>query len=101
MPPTIANNEMADDIFSAATKAAQSYYDELVGLGIKAEDARYVLPGAATTNIIVTCNLRSFMDLYKKRNHTTHTQWEFANLAEMMKEAIVAKFPELSHFIKV
>lgn len=45
----------------------QSDYDLLRTLGIPAEDARSVLPNAATTNIVLTVNLQGLLDFYNKR----------------------------------
>lgn len=66
----------------------QKVYNKLINNGIKPEDARYILPNAVTTNLIITCNLRAFMDFHSKRNKTTHAQWEIAELAEQMKNQI-------------
>lgn len=90
-PDTIQNNNEAlavwDDIHSKIKEA----YGTLIRLGIKPEDARGVLGQSTETKFVVTCNLRSFLDFYSKRNHTTHAQSEIAELAELMKDSILDK----------
>lgn len=71
-------------------------YEELLGMGIKPEDARYILPNATKTNIIVTMNLREFIHFYKERYLNTHAQWEIRDLAKNMYLSIVSVHPELS-----
>ena len=84
-------NEHYSDVFHETMEVIQNAYDKLISFGVKPEDARYVLPNAATTNLILTVNLRAFMDFYSKRNSETHAQWEIAELAEIMKEKIIEK----------
>ena len=95
-PPSIEANEAATLLFRELMEDIQEIYDRLKTMGVKSEDARYVLPNCATTNITVTCNLRAFLDFYKKRNSETHAQWEIAKLAEKMKQEILEVEPGLS-----
>lgn len=88
MPPSI-NTRVAKEVYHDYMREIQGMYDNLIKIGLKPEDARYVLPNAAVTNITLTVNLRAFIDFYSKRNKTTHAQWEIAELAERMKEEIV------------
>lgn len=87
--PKIKANPEAEAIFIGAMKRDQEAYDALIALGIPAEDARDVLPGAATTNITVSMNLRAFLDLYGKRNPDTHAQCEIAQFVELLKDTII------------
>jgi thymidylate synthase (FAD) len=98
-PPSILENEEALSIYNTYMEETQATYDKLRELGILAEDARYMLPNAATTNITLTCNLRAFIDLYKKRNSSTHAQWEIAELVEKMKEIILEEESWISEII--
>lgn len=47
------------------------------------EDARYVLPGASASKIIVTMNIRSLFNLFNKRC-CTRAQWEIRQVANEM-----------------
>lgn len=93
--PPLIKETPAEEIYNNFMKNAQETYDKLIDLGIKPEDARYVLPNAATTNITVTANLRAFIDFYEKRNNETHSQWEIKCLAESMKKELLKVEPGL------
>ncbi len=71
-PQTIANNNNTHLIFTQIIKDIQKSYNVLRDMGVPAEDARYIMPNAAVTNITLTCNLRAFLDFYQKRsdNHS-------------------------------
>jgi len=81
-------------------KSTQMMYDNLIATGVKPEDARYVLPNATLTNLIISFNLRSFINFYSKRNKETHAQWEIAELAEMLMAAVVIKEPWVKEILK-
>lgn len=91
-PPSL-NKESGSDginvskIFDAAMKSAQSYYNDLVSLGVPKEDARFVLPNACTTSLIVSMNPRAFRNFLKLRLDT-HAQWEIRELAKLMLDSV-------------
>ncbi|AUN23806.1 hypothetical protein RSJ21_00455 (plasmid) [Clostridium botulinum] len=64
-------------------KETMRLYNELVGLGVPKEDARYILPNATTSNIVVTMNLRSLRHFYDERS-CIRAQWEIRELANKM-----------------
>lgn len=59
------------------------FYDEMVKEGIPKEDARYILPNATTTNIVVTMNVRELLHFFSVRC-CTRAQWEIRELAWQM-----------------
>ncbi len=89
MPDSVAKNEEAKAIYDRMTKAIQEAYDELKQLKIASEDARMVLPNATLCNLVLTGNLRSILEFYKKRNPNTHAQQEIQELAEAIKQAVI------------
>ena len=93
VPSSIESNVAASKLYKEWMRETQRNYNILRGLGIPAEDARMILPNASTTNITLTCNLRSFLDFYEKRS-SNHAQDEIRQLAELMKQSIEAVFPE-------
>lgn len=93
VPSSIESNAAASKLYREWMRDTQRNYNILRGLGIPAEDARYILPNAATTNITLTCNLRSFLDFYEKRS-SSHAQDEIRELAELMRLQIEVVFPE-------
>ncbi len=99
-PHSIIEDEESRKLFDDYMAYTQEVYDKLRANGIVAEDARYILPNAATTNITLSCNLRAFMDLYSKRNKNTHAQWEIADLVEIMFDKIVEKESWVKELVK-
>jgi thymidylate synthase (FAD) len=76
-------------VYMDAMEYLQDTYDSLRAAGIPAEDARMVLPNGATCNMVLTCNLRTFLEFYEKRKEGSGAQWEIAELAEKMRSEIV------------
>jgi len=86
-PPSITNNEEAKKIFDETLGKISEAYQNLLKLGIKKEDARFILPNAAKTNIIVTMNARELRHFFNLRC-CTRSQWEIREAArEMLKQA--------------
>ncbi|MDU4961383.1 MAG: FAD-dependent thymidylate synthase [Sporomusaceae bacterium] len=99
LPATIANNGTAHELFLTAMKSAQASYDKLVASGVNKEDARFVLPGGAGTNFVTSLNLRSFLDVYRKRVATPGAQWEIKQMLEKMAGLLLEKEPWLAPFL--
>lgn len=91
--------DRAGRILGNVVNVCQDSYDSLVALGVKAEDARSVLPINCTCNLTVSCNLRAFLDFYGKRRKGTHAQEEIQELAEMMKDRIIEKEEWIKYLI--
>ena len=58
------------------------------------EDARYVLPNACTTRIVMTANVRSLRNFFRLRC-CNRAQWEIRALAEEMYKLVYAVAPTL------
>lgn len=84
-PATIAESDEANAVFDGIIEATKAAYAELMELGIPAEDARYVLPNAAETKIVVTMNVRELLHFFELRC-CNRAQWEIRNLAWKMLE---------------
>ena len=85
VPPSISKDKGAEKVYADAMDASWKEYADLINRGIPVEDARYVLPNAATANIVVTMNARSLMNFFRLRC-CNHAQWEIRELAyEMLK----------------
>jgi thymidylate synthase (FAD) len=98
IPPSIANNPDALDVYNGFMGGMQTAYDELRRLGIPAEDARYVLANGVVCNLVMTVNLRALFDFYAKRNENTHAQWEIRQLAEELRRQVTDVEPWLTPF---
>ena len=66
----------------ALDKIAETY-DELIELGVPKEDARFILPNACETKIIVTMNARSLFNFFRLRC-CNRAQWEIREVANKM-----------------
>ena len=60
-------------------------YENLIRVGIPEEDARYILPNACCTNIVVTMNARELRHFFRLRC-CTRAQWEIREMANRMLE---------------
>jgi thymidylate synthase (FAD) len=86
-PPEVEKVPEAKRSFDAAMERAWEVYGELVAQGIPEEDARFVLPGAATTNITVTMNARELLHFFRLRC-CMRAQWEVRRVALRMLEEV-------------
>jgi thymidylate synthase (FAD) len=87
VPPTVAADPAARAVFDEACEAAFASYRALLDAGVPAEDARYVLPNAMETKIVVTMNVRELMHFFELRC-CKRAQWEIRELAlEMLRLA--------------
>jgi thymidylate synthase (FAD) len=82
-PRTVAANQQAKDIFDKAIEDVYAAYERLLEMGLPAEDARYLLPNATATNLVVTMNARSLLHFFELRC-CRRAQWEIRELAERM-----------------
>ncbi|HHL39834.1 MAG TPA: FAD-dependent thymidylate synthase [Deltaproteobacteria bacterium] len=82
-PDSIASRSDLKRRFDGAVTALYSLYGELVDAGVPAEDARYLLPNAACTKIIVTMNARELLHFFRLRC-CERAQWEIRRMATAM-----------------
>ena len=84
-PESVLANEEANAGFDEAIEAATSAYKKLLDAGVPAEDARYLLPNAAESKIVVTMNVRELLHFFSLRC-CNRAQWEIRELAHRMLE---------------
>ena len=60
-----------------------SQYQEFVDAGIPAEDARFVLPNAASSSLVVSMNLRELIHVANLRL-CSRAQYEIRTMVKMM-----------------
>lgn len=83
VPDSIASNQQQKAVFEQTMTYLQDRYNELLAAGIPAEDARYLLPNACTTNLVVTMNARSLLHFFELRC-CMRAQKEIRQLADLM-----------------
>lgn len=96
-PPRIrALGPEAEEKFIHQMKTMQTWYDEWSdALGQdSAEDARFVLPGAAATRIVMTMNARELMHFFSLRM-CNRAQWEVREAAWQMYELVYPLAPSV------
>lgn len=79
MPPSIACTD-AELRFRAQACDAMWSYQAAIEEGMKSEDARYLLPEATKTSLVMTINARSLQNFLTLRLDS-HAQWEIRELA--------------------
>ncbi len=82
-PDTVSRDEEANRIFDEAINAVLEGYQKLLDVGIPAEDARYLLPNAAETKIVITMNIRELLHFFSLRC-CNRAQWEIREMAHRM-----------------
>jgi len=117
-PPAIASDSKAKEIFDSAMKRdaedyaalagilKEKYYKQRLDEGLSekealgkaekqaVEDARFVLPNACETKLIVTMNTRSLQNFFRDRC-CSRAQWEIRALADEMLRQVCAAAPSL------
>ena len=85
VPPAVKNNPRILPEFTALIDKIHNFYEEMLKSGVEAEDARYILPNATETKIIVSMNGRELLHFFTVRC-CNRAQWEIKELAiDMLK----------------
>jgi thymidylate synthase (FAD) len=92
VPPTIAGCPEIMDRFEEELSSMHKLYAEMVAAGIPAEDARYILPNATETKIIVTMNARELLHFFELRC-CDRAQWEIRAMAQEMLKLVKKTAP--------
>ena len=86
-PLSISRYSTAGGHYQISIKDIKATYDILLKLGIPAEDARYILPNATTTDLYMTCNLSSLIHIANERL-CMRAQWEIRELVGKMVDLV-------------
>ena len=93
-PPSISANESAEKAYEEALKSVYSAYEKMVASGVPKEDARYILPTAIKTKLVMTISARSLMHIVWQRT-ALQAQWEIRELATSLHDLARGATPEL------
>lgn len=80
--------------FEQHLNATHALYRELIAAGIPAEDARFVLPNAAATKLVMTMNARELHHFFALRC-CRRAQWEIRAMAKEMLRLVRQAAPLL------
>ncbi|MEJ5226405.1 FAD-dependent thymidylate synthase [Thermodesulfovibrio sp.] len=102
VPPIFKEDNLLNTLFKEAMEQSHKYYckllKELEKRGIKGEtarqDARFVLPNAAETKIVITMNARELLHFFRVRC-CSRAQWEIRALATEMLRLVKKVAPLL------
>ena len=83
VPETVKRDPEAMKVYEETMDGIWDSYSKLIGMGIPAEDARYVLPNGCTTNITITMNARELLHFFSMRC-CNRAQWEIREMADEM-----------------
>jgi len=91
-PPAIAQNPQALEIYKKLMNHSQEAYTKLKAIGMRKEDARYVLPNAAVSEIVVSANFREWRHLLGLRKEKA-AQWEIREICSEMLRQLAEEVP--------
>lgn len=94
-PATISAKPEMKTKYQEAVQSAHQLYLEMMEAGIPAEDARYVLPSAMETRLVMTMNARELMHACSLRL-CQRAQWEILQLFEEAKKEVQKVAPRLA-----
>jgi len=98
-PATISAKREMEAKYHQGVRAAHHLYLEMLDAGIPAEDARYVLPQAAETTLVMTMNGRELIHVCSLRL-CLRAQWEIVELFEKVKAEVEKVAPHLGAELK-
>jgi thymidylate synthase (FAD) len=94
LPPAIADDPEAQAVWNRLSGQVQAAYYALRELKVRKEDARFVLPNAAATRIVMTMNFRELLHLFRLRI-SPEAQWEIRELCVRMLELLYPHAPNV------
>ncbi|NMB46088.1 MAG: FAD-dependent thymidylate synthase [Firmicutes bacterium] len=96
-PPTVRDYPEAHQRYGELMEEIRKAYRELQDLGIPKQDARFVLPNAITSEIVISANLREWRHIFSVRCEP-QAQWEIRmiciQMLELLQEAVPTVFSD-------
>ena len=94
LPRSIVENPQARGVWERFAGEVTSAYQTPRELGVRKEDARFVLPNAAATRIIVTMDFRELLHVFRVRIAPA-AQWEIRGVCVKMLELVYPEAPSV------
>ncbi len=92
IPPSIEQNNEVQQEYKDFIDKSVELYNKLIEMGIKKEDARFIIPQGVSSNIIVTMNARELLHFFTLRC-CVRAQWEIRRVAIEMLRLAKSKAP--------
>jgi thymidylate synthase (FAD) len=86
------------DRYQSEMDESLAFYGEMLEAGIPGEDARFVMPNATRTNLIMTANLRALIHMSGLRL-CTMAQWEIRRLFQLIRHEVFSVSPFMGSFL--
>jgi thymidylate synthase (FAD) len=92
VPPSVKPDDLAE--FNADMETLRAMYKKWKKRGLKNEDARFVLPNACTTELMVSANFREWRHVFQVRCHP-RAQWEIREVCLAMLKVLGRHAPNV------
>jgi thymidylate synthase (FAD) len=99
-PSSIKSNSEAHVLFINLMERIRNVYIELKNLGIKKEDARFVLPNATESQLVLTANLREWRHIIELRGDLA-AQWEIRKMVIKILKILKQNIPTVFEDFKI
>jgi thymidylate synthase (FAD) len=83
IPPSIGGNPEALRLYSKSVEDARGAYRQLLAMGVRKEDARFLMPNATASEIVLSANFRELRHIILVRG-SKEAQWEARDIAVKM-----------------
>jgi thymidylate synthase (FAD) len=100
IPPSVSADPEFQRRFEEAMTVAFDHYRKLIEAGVPTEDARYVLPNATTTRLVMTMNARELMHACSIRL-CQRAQWEIREMFERARDEVRKVAPILGAAMEI
>ncbi len=87
LPPAIADSAEAREVFVESLESARKAYKRLKELGLENEDARFVLPNAVESGIVISGNFREWRHVCRTRCSAA-AQWEIRRICGLVLKSL-------------
>ncbi len=92
IPPGVEKDQPAVKIFRKTMEDIGNAYRALLDAGVKREDARFVLPNACTSEIVMSANFREWRHIFELRL-SPRAQWEIRSTCMECLKQLKQKAP--------
>lgn len=91
VPPTVEQSRFKED-FKKKALDSKEFYSDMVKEGIPKEDARYILPNATVSEIVISANFRELRHIFEVRC-VSRAHWEIREICLEMLKIMKKKAP--------
>jgi len=99
-PATIEKKPQASNLYHKLMKQLQQGYKSLLDMGIPKEDARFLLPNACPTRIVMSANFREWLHILQLRLAPS-AQWEIRELARQILKILRREAPNIFGHLQI